>query len=798
MDSYKDSSLPIVERIEDLMSRMSLEQKVAQLQCMMSMGSDPSMTLQYFPHGIGEIAVFGGGKTAKETAENNCKIVDYVLQKPLGIPPIIHIEALTGLVGPETTVFPSAIGLGATFAPDTVREMGDIIRKQMLATGFRQALSPVMDVARDPRWGRIGETYGEDPTLAAEMSVAFTKGLQGSDLTEGVAVTGKHFLGYSVTEGGLNMASSPIPARDLLEVYAKPFQAAITEADLQSVMNTYGTIDNEMVIVSKSILNDLLRDEMGFKGMVVSDYMSINRVPEHRLSKDMAEAGIMALKAGLDVECPVPRGYGKNLVEAAQSGDLDVAYIDQAVRRVLETKFKLGLFENPYPHEELFNDAYSNPAFRAQSLKSARQSIVLLKNDGILPLSKNVKKIAVVGPHADSLRMLFGCYTHPASIEMDLGRSKGEMAGLAGPSMQQEPDDDGFIQSDQMLGSRVLKEHQLVTQAMEDMLRGKTPTILEAIRTKCHDAEIAYAVGCEVAGQDKRQFDDAIEAVKNADVAIMTLGGKYGWGLNCTIGEGIDSDNIGLPGIQEEFAREILNVGTPCVLVHMDARPLSSEFCADHMNAIVENWFPGTTGGEALADVLFGDYNPAGRLPVTAARNAGQIPIHVGQKIGNSYFTNGLNMILAKYVEGSKMPLFHFGEGMSYTTFEYSNLIVTNCVPADGIAQICFDVTNTGNIDGEEVAQLYVSDLAASMVRPYMEFAGSKRFFLKAGDTKSLQFDVRADQFAFLDHESKWVVEAGQMAVMVGGSSKNLPLHGVFEIQNSAVIQGKNRGFFAK
>ena len=679
MEKYKDPAQPIKERVEDLLARMSVEEKVSQLMCIMVRG-EPAATLSRFPFGVGEIGVFGGGDTARETMEQNKKVVEFMKNTPHGIPPIIHIEALTGLVGPETTVFPSAIGLAATFAPDTVREMGEIIRNQMLATGFRRALSPVMDVGRDPRWGRIGETYGEDPTLASAMSVAFVSGLQGDNLTEGVAATGKHFLGYGFSDGGLNMASCPIPSRDLREVYAKPFQAAMTEAGMVSIMNSYGSVNGELVTVSEHILTELLRGEMGFEGAVVSDYMSIQHVPQHRLSADMEEAGIMALKAGLDIECPFPASFG-GLIKAAKIGALDEAYINKAVRRVLEAKFKLGLFENPFPFEELFEEAYSNKSYRGHSLKAARESIVMLKNYGVLPLSKDIKKIALIGPHGDSLRLLFGCYTHPAAVEMDLGRAKGEMAGMGGANAMAPPqEDDGFVQSEAMPGSVVLREHSLVTEALEKMLRGKTPTILESLKTKVPNAEILYAAGCEIAGNDSSGFDEAVKAARQADVVIFTAGGKYGWGRNCTVGEGIDTDRLGLPGIQEELAKALHETGTPCILAHLDARPLSSDFIDYNFAAILECWFPGSTGGDALADVLFGDYNPAGRLPVTVARNTGQIPIHIGQKIGNSYFSDGMNMVLARYVDSVKTPLYFFGDGMSYTDFQYSKLEVAGSV----------------------------------------------------------------------------------------------------------------------
>jgi beta-glucosidase len=636
------------------------------------------------------------------------------------------------------------------------------------------------------------------------MSVAFTRGLQSGDLRNGAVVTGKHFLGYGVSDGGLNMASNPLPKREVHEVYAKPFQAAITEAGLQSIMNSYGTIDNDMVIQSKEILTRLLRDEMKFDGLVVSDYMSIDRLVNHRLAKDFREAGVKALKAGLDLECPFPRGYNRLLIDAVKEGDVDEALLDRSVRRVLETKFKLGLFEHPYPFEELVEEAFNKASHRAHSLKTARESIVLLKNDGVLPLSKSLKKIAVIGPHADSIRLLFGCYTYPAAIEMTLGPAmwggdgESAMAGVdmadfaafAPPPNPRKPET--------MAGCEIIKEYPEVTAKVAENFADKTPTILAAIKAKCPGAEIFYSEGCEVAGNDRGQFAEALDAARKVDVVIITAGGKYGWGPCCTVGEGIDCDDIGLGGIQEELVKEVAALGKPVVLVHMDARPLSSVWAQEHLNAILENWYPGITGGEALADVLFGDYNPAGRMPITAPRSPGQIPIYTGQKIGNSYYGKKAQFVLSKYAEGDTEPLYYFGEGQSYTQFEYADLCVEEHASTNGTIAIQCSVKNTGKLDGDEVVQLYVSDEQSSMLRPYKEFSGAIRVFIKAGATKQVRFTVRPSQFAFMDQDMRWVVEAGDMGVMIGASSEDIRLTGKFHIDNTSEIEPSKRGFYAQ
>lgn len=664
----------------------------------------------------------------------------------------------------------------------------------MVAAGFRRALSPVMDVARDPRWGRIGESYGEDPTLCAQMSVAFVKGLQGENYADGAAATGKHFLGYSNCVGGLNIASNPIAPRELREVYAKPFQAAITNADMLSIMNSYGTIDGDMVIGSKEILSDLLRDEMHFKGAVVSDYKSIDKLNDHNLCATPEEAGIESLIAGLDVECPIPYGFKADLLEAVKEGKLSQEVIDTAVLRVLYVKFELGLFENPYPHIDNLEAEFADPTNREKSLEMAHKSIVMLKNDGTLPLPKRGKKIALVGPHANHLRLMFGGYTYPASTEMRLARSMSEMEGMGSydnaDMNRMRAKDDGFRQSEPFQGSMVLREHSLATDKLQELYGDITPTLLVSLQNACEN-DIVYVKGCDIAGDDRSEFEQAIAAASEADIVIVAVGGKYGWGKHCTIGEGIDSYNIGLPGIQAEFAKSICETGKPCVIVHMDARPLSDVYLAEHAAVILECWFPGMTGGEPIADVLFGDYNPAGRLPVTIARSAGQIPIFAGHKLGDSYHST---MVISRYCDGTKFPLFHFGHGLSYTSFAYSDLMVEQ---EGNSVQISCCVTNVGEVAGDEVAQLYVSDKLATMVRPAFELAGVKRVHLAPNETKQITFTCDLSQFAFLNKEMKWVVEAGEMGVHIGGSSEMQPLNGEFTIPATFEVIGRERAFYA-
>jgi beta-glucosidase len=782
----------ITTRAKKILNEMSLEQKIGQIQCMFCGGSVPTAVLDKFQGGLGEIATTTCPAKREELLAE-AKEEQRIIVEKCGVPALRHVEAVTGLLTADATVFPSAIGLGATWNPETVKCMADLIRRQMVSVGMRHALSPVMDVARDPRWGRVGETYGEDPTLCAAMSVAYTKGLQSEDLTQGAIATGKHFLGYSMSEGGLNMAVNPIPERELREVYAKPFQAAISEANLGAIMNSYGVIDGEMIIGSKNILHDLLREEMGFDGIIVSDYMSINKMVDLKISESPGSAGKQALKAGLDSELPMPYGFAEELLESVKVDNELEEYLDHAVLRILITKIKLGLFENPAAQETLTEEAYDKVTSQAYSLKAARESIVMLKNDGILPLQKDIEKLAVIGPHADSLRLLFGCYTYPAALDRDMTGAMKDMAGMEGISRNEKsPNETPYLP-----GSTIRASSPLVEEELKKLYGNKTLTIVEAIKEKCPATQVTFRKGSDVAGMDTSGFDEAVEAARNSDAVILVGGGKYGWGGNCTTGEGVDCDQIGLTGIQEKLAQEIYATGTPCIFVHLDAKPLSSEFIKKHFSAVLENWFPGDTGGKALADVLFGDYNPAGRLPMTVARNTGQIPIYASQKNGSGYH-GGNGMVLCKYVEGSKEPLHYFGEGQSYTTFEYSDLRLSKAVDATGNVQVSCIVTNTGEMAGEEVVQVYITDELASMVRPAQELAGFYRVFLNTRESKRIYFEMRADQFAFLDSKMKWIVETGTMSVKVGASSKDIRLTGKFKITNTAYIDGKKRGFYAK
>ena len=670
----------------------------------------------------------------------------------------------------------------------------DFIRQQMYAVGFRQALSPVFDISRDPRWGRVTETYGEDPTLASAMGVAFVRGIQGKDHTKGIAATAKHFVGHGVPEGGLNMGRVIASRHELEEVHCKPFQAAITECGLMSVMNAYCSFDGEPVVCSKHLLTDLLRGNLGFEGAVVSDYVSIDRIIDpFCLAEDYADAGVQAISAGLDVEYPRPKCFTYDMEKAIKDGLLDMETVDQAVRRVLAIKFELGLFEHPYPDVDLLKSLINTERGKDMGMKLAQESITLLKNENnLLPLSRNVKKIAVIGPHANLVRSYFATFSYPAALDMTLARNEDG----------QELPEPGLIVYD--IQQRFPGDCRESSPGLEVQLKKEYPdirTLYEAVEDYLPGADVTWSLGCNYLGNNLSGMEHALAAAAQADVIILTLGGKNGWGVVSTVGEGVDSTSIDLPGRQEEFARAVYALKKPCAVVHFDGRPLSNEYVATHFDAILEAWQPGEYGGQALCSVIFGDYNPAGRLPVTAARNAGQIPIYYSLPRGSGYVSAGHTGMIRNpngYINDTAFPLYFFGHGLSYTTFEYKNFAVEKreIGPAEKIIA-AVTISNTGDRDGDEVVQLYCRDEIASAIRPDRELIGFVRVPLKVGETKTVRFSFPVTQLAFLGSDMEWVIEKGGFTLLVGSSSNDIRQQAGFSLTATQKVNGRTRGFFA-
>ncbi len=677
----------------------------------------------------------------------------------LGIPAIVHEESTAGFTARDATQFPQAIGLAATWEPGLVEAMGDVIREQMLAVGARHTLAPVLDVTRDPRWGRTEETYGECPYLASRLGVAYVRGVQGRDLSNGVVATGKHFLGYGMSEGGLNHAAARIGPRELREVYARPFEAAIREAGLASVMNAYNDIDGQPCGGSREILDDLLRGELGFEGVVVADYYTtLLLIAWHRVAANKGEAAQRALEAGLDVELPQRDCFGDPLKERVEAGLVSEDLVDRAVRRLLRMKFELGLFERPTVDADRAPDAYDRPQQVSLARELACKSIVLLENrDGILPLDAGIESLAVIGPCADEIRLLQGDYSYPAHVELIYKRSSADGSEASG----------------------ILPRSDEVAFAPGPYYRPMV-SILEGIRAVVGSAtEVRAARGCEISGDDASQISAAVEAARASRVAVLCLGGKSGLLPEDTSGEFRDASDLGLTGLQQRLVEEVVATGTPTVVVLVGGRVFAVPWIAEHASALLEAWCPGEQGGHAVADVLFGASNPAGRLPISMPHSVGQVPVYYNHRAGS-----GRSQMLGDYTDGPVRPLFPFGHGLSYTNFTYGELSLSSEAPnPTDVVGIALDVANTGDRDGEEVVQLYLRDEFASSSRPTKQLAGFVRFALRAGETRRVTFHLDLSLLGFYDPRMRFVVEPGGVEVQVGASSEDIRQSARFEIQ---------------
>jgi beta-glucosidase len=745
---YRDASRARDERVQDLLGRMTLEEKVAQLGSawvfQLARGTELSERgTELLRNGLGQVTRISGASSLGAAAAArlaNAIQRRLVEETRLGIPAIVHEEVCSGLMAREAIVFPQAIGLASTWEPDLAEELADSIRVQMRAVGAHQGLAPVLDVCRDPRWGRTEETFGEDPYLVSRMGVAFTRGLQGPSLRTGVVATLKHFVGYGASDGGMNWAPAAIPPRALREVYLHPFEAAVRVAGARSVMNAYNEIDGVLCAADRDLLTLTLRDEWGFDGIVVSDYFSIRQLAEyHHLAVDGESAAVLALRAGLDVELPATDCYGPPLLRAIDAGLVAEETLDEAVRRVLCTKFDLGLFDNPYVDVEAASGAAATTAHRELARTIARKSIVLLRNDGILPLASDVGSIAVIGPNADAARNLFGDYAYPAHVEslqnvLDSGRSSLSTPG--------------------------------VESAEIGPVDIEAPSVLDALRAR-YGSKVSFAAGCDVAGSSDAGFAEAVELAAAADVAILVVGDKSGLTEDCTSGEFRDRASLDLPGVQEELARAVLATGTPVVLVLVAGRPTASAWLHERCAAVVMAWLPGEEGASAIVDVLGGDANPGGKLPISYPRAVGQVPVFYAHKA-----SGGRSHPVGDYVDQSASPLYPFGHGLTYTTFELSALrIAEETVPWVGELVIEAQVTNTGTRAGDEVVQLYTRDPQASVTRPELELKSFLRLTLEPGEARRLTFRVPVAQLGFYDRDLAYLVEPGAIEVFVGRSS---------------------------
>ena len=656
MELYKDKNQPVEKRVEGLLSRMTLEEKAAQL-CgdlaaafIVDGKINMDILREKFPHGHGRFTQYSlvGLISPEQIARTSNMIQDYFVKETrLGIPVALQTENLCGYPAAGGTLFPAMINLGCSWEPELAGEMSAIIGQESRSVGITSAMSPVIDVSRDPRWGRTYETYGEDPYLISQFGVEYVRAMQ----AQGVSCIAKHFLGYAETQGGLNTAAARINDRELYETFATPFEAADKLAGLGGMMANYGEIDGLPVIMNPRIARTLLRDTMGFEGMLTSDGAAVLKLFNYyKLSKTYEEAGLLAKKGGCDTEIPVGAAF-RSLPNYVRSGELDEAALDESVRRILKIKFDMGLFENPYCDEGKVSVAMNNPE------KSA--------------LSEKI-------------------------------------------------------------------------------------------------------------------------AAKSADAVVLALGGNSGW-VNVTSGEGKDRQVLDLPGVQQQLLEAVAAVGKPVAVVLYGPGVFAVNWAQENASAILQAFMPGQYAGKVVADVLYGDVNPGGKLTMSVPRGAGQIPIYYNHKNGSGYQSggdtaSGTSIFSGGYVDGPADPLYRFGHGLSYTTFELSDLTLSaKELPAEGVLEVSCAVKNTGAVAGDEVVQLYTSFFGAHVTRPAMELRGFKRLTLAPGETAKVTFRLDTKQMGYYNENMDFVVEPGQLTVMVGDSSYNLPLREEVELTGSAV-----------
>lgn len=738
---YKDASLSVRKRVEDLMGRMTIEEKCAQLMGLWNGGvedfkpeifDDPEKMKEIFGRGCHSVhpAPFG----IKETVRMRNAIQKYLVEETrLGIPAIFVDEGQHGMMRPEATVFPQAIGLACSWDTTLFEKVYSVVAHEMRSRGTHHALTPVIDVCRDPRWGRTEETYGEDPYLNGMLSVAAVKGLQGGDTgkvgKESVAATLKHLVGHGESEGGLNQSPANYSKRVLRDYHMPPFKMCIDYAKPVSVMPSYNEIDGVPSHANRWLLQDLLRNEWGYKGMVVSDYYGVDHLfNKHFVCHDATEAAMTAFNCGIQYEFPQANMY-RVLPELLKKKKIKREDIDKAVEQVLTFKFSLGLFENPYVDEKQAISVSKSLAHRKTALKAAHESIVLLKNDGLLPLKKGkYKRIAVIGPCAKDL--WFGGYSGEPYEKVSLLDGIRTRAGN---------------------GTEVL---------FAQGCRLTINTTISYFNWKYDEIKFASR------DENMKLISEAVKVASGADLVILAIGEnehlcREAWAQN-HIGDNMTLD---LFGEQGELADAITALGKPVVLYLMNGRPLSINTLAEKVPAILEGWYMGQETGTAAADIIFGEVNPSGKLTITFPKSAGQLPMYYNHKPSAQW---------QDYLSQDVKPLFHFGYGLSYTKFRYGKPeLIKSTIKKSEKTKVTLEVTNAGKIAGDEIVQLYIRDVVSSVTRPVKELKGFARITLKPGETKKVSFDITPEKLAFHNIDMKYVVEPGDFEIMTGSSSRD-------------------------
>ena len=754
---YKQAAVPIEYRVKDLLGRMTIEEKVGQLCCPLGWemytktGKNDVTVSELYKKKMAEApvgsfwAVLRADPWTQKTLETGLSpelsakalnaLQKYAVEETrLGIPVLFAEECPHGHMAIGTTVFPTALSAASTWNEGLMLKMGEAIALEARLQGANIGYGPVLDVAREPRWSRMEETFGEDPVLTTIMGVAMMKGMQGKVQNDGkhLYATLKHFAAYGVPESGHNGSRANCGMRQLLSEYLPPFRKAVKEG-AGTLMTSYNAIDGVPCTANKELLTDVLRNQWGFKGFVYSDLISIEGIVGMRAAKDNKEAAVKALKAGLDMDLG-GNAFGKNLKKAYEEGLITMADLDRAVGNVLRLKFQMGLFENPYVSPELAKKLVHSKEHKELARQVAREGVVLLKNEGVLPLSKHIGHLAVIGPNADEMYNQLGDYTAP-------------------------------------------------------QVREEVATVLDGIRAAVSEStRVTYVKGCAVRDTTATDIPAAVAAAQKADAVVLVVGGssardfktKYISTGAATVsedaktlpdmdcGEGFDRSSLRLLGDQEKLISAVASTGKPLVVVYIQGRTMNMNLAAEKAQALLTAWYPGEQGGMGIADILFGDYSPAGRLPVSVPRSEGQLPV---------FYSQGTQR---DYVESKGTPLYAFGYGLSYTRFTYSGLELQKGTEMETLQTVACTVTNTGNRDGEEVVQLYIGDKVASVSQPPLLLKAFQRIFLKKGESRQVIFHLKKDDLAIYDSEMNYVVEPGEFKVMVGAASNDIRLEGEF------------------
>ena len=714
--SQSQNSQDVETRINALLSRMTLDEKLGQLQQLDGEGNG-----NFRPEHL-EMArqgALGSTLNVRGAQKTNELQRIAVTASRLKIPLIFGFDVIHGY----RTIFPIPLGEAASWDPAAVERAAAIAALEARASGLHWTFAPMVDIARDPRWGRIAEGSGEDPYLGSAMARARVRGFQGNDYSaaDKVVACAKHWVAYGAAEAGRDYNTTEVSERTLREIYLPPFKAAV-DAGVGTFMSAFNDLNGVPTSANRFTLTEVLRGEWKFDGFVVSDYTSVEELIKHGVAANGSDATREALNAGVDMEM-VSRLYNKNAAELLKQGTLSQQTIDEAVRRILRIKFRLGLFDKPYTNEALERTAIFNSGNIAAAREIAARSMVLLRNDrNVLPLDKNVRSIALIGPLADSKLDMLGSWS---------GDGKSDDA----------------------------------------------VTLLQGIKSKLPQTRINYAKGCEINSDKTDGIEEAVRAAKDSDVAIIAVGESADMS-----GEAASRSSLDLPGRQLDLVKAVQATGKPTVVVLMNGRPLTINWLVENTPAILETWFAGSQAGNAIADVLFGDVNPGGKLPVTFPRAVGQVPIYYNHKNtgrppdANSKYTS-------KYLDVAWLPLFPFGYGLSYTQFKITNLQTsTQRIPLNGQLTVSVDVENTGSRAGDEVVQLYIRDLAASITRPVKELKGFQRITMQPGEKKRVEFVLTAEQLGFWNRQMRFAVEPGEFKVMVGPNSEDL-IEATFEVR---------------